>query len=83
MANCYCVYCGQKSSSVANLTAGWCSKHPDGVNRGKHVLYEGAEKSQYVCKYCGRTNSTIANLVSGWCSRHPDGVNKGKHSPAL
>ena len=25
MANCYCVYCGQKSSSVANLTAGWCS----------------------------------------------------------
>ncbi len=83
MANYYCMYCGSKYSSVSSLTANNCSRHPDGPSRGKHVLYEGAEKSQYVCKYCGRTNSTIANLVSGWCSRHPDGVNKGKHSPAL
>ena len=83
MANCYCVYCGQKSSSVANLTAGWCSKHPDGVNRGKHVLYEGSEKSQYVCKYCGQKYSSLSSLTGISCYRHPDGPNKGKHAPVL
>ena len=47
MANYYCVYCGTKYSSVSSLTANNCSRHPDGPSRGKHVLYEGSEKSQY------------------------------------
>ena len=83
MANYYCEYCGNRYSSVANLTSGFCSRHPDGQNKGRHKLYEGSEKSQYVCKYCGNKYPTILNLVSGFCSRHPDGPNKGKHAPAL
>lgn len=77
MANYYCVYCGAKAGSVANLTAMSCPRNPD---KGKHVLYEGAEKPQYTCKYCGFKAATIANLTSSTCPRNP---NKGKHSPAL
>ena len=83
MANYYCKYCGRKFTSVASLTNGLCSRHPDGPNKGKHALYEGSEKSQYTCKYCGQKFSTISSLTNGLCSRHPDGPNKGRHSPAL
>ncbi len=83
MANFYCEYCGTKFSSVASLTASPCYRHPNGPNKGKHKLYEGSEKSQYVCKYCGTKFSTLANLTASPCYRHPDGENKGKHSPAL
>lgn len=84
MANyVYCEYCGARYPSVQALTGGYCSKHPDGCNRGKHKLYEGSEKSQYVCKYCGQKYPSIQALVNGYCSRHPDGCNKGKHAPAL
>ena len=83
MANFYCKYCGHKSSSVVNLTAGSCPKHPLGPNKGKHVLYEGSEKSQYVCKYCGHKSSSIINLTNGSCPRHPNGANNGKHEPAI
>lgn len=83
MANFYCEYCGTKYSSVSNLTASSCHRHPNGNNKGKHKLYEGSEKSQYVCKYCGTKYSTLSNLTSSSCHRHPDGTNKGKHSPAL
>ena len=78
MANYYCKYCGVKSPTVANLTMSSCSRRP-----GKHVLYEGSEKSQYTCKYCGVKSPSIASLTAGSCSRHPDGANKGKHEPAL
>lgn len=83
MANYYCEYCGAKSSSVSGLTAGSCSRHPNGPNKGKHKLYEGSEKSQYVCKYCGTKYSSLSGLTAGSCARHPNGPNKGKHSPAL
>ena len=82
MANFYCEYCGQKYSSVSSLTAYNCPRHPDGVNKGRHKLYEGDEKSQYTCKYCGQKYSSISSLTSYNCSRHPDGVNKGRHAPA-
>ncbi len=83
MANFYCEYCGTKYSSVASLTSYNCSRHPNGSNKGKHKLYEGSEKSQYVCKYCGTKYSSLSSLTSYNCSRHPNGTNKGKHSPAL
>ena len=82
MANFYCEYCGQKFSSVSSLTSSYCYRHPDGVNKGRHKLYEGDEKSQYTCKYCGCKASSISSLTANYCYRHPDGPNKGKHAPA-
>lgn len=83
MANYYCANCGAKNTSVASLTGQSCSRHPAGNGKGKHVLYEGAEKSQYVCKYCGTKSPTIASLTGQSCSKHPSGNGKGRHSPAL
>jgi hypothetical protein len=83
MAHFTCEYCGNKASSVSSLTGNYCSRHPNGVNKGRHKLYEGSEKSQYVCKYCGNKASSISSLTGNFCSRHPNGVNKGKHAPAL
>jgi DNA-directed RNA polymerase subunit RPC12/RpoP len=81
--NYYCKYCGAKNSSVASLTSSSCARHPDGVNKGKHALYEGAEKPKYECKHCGASNSSLASLTASTCPRHPLGANKGKHEPAL
>lgn len=83
MINFYCEYCGQKFSSVSNLTASSCPRHPLGSHKGKHKLYEGSEKPKYTCKYCGQSFSSISTLTSSSCHRHPDGSHKGKHSPAL
>lgn len=83
MANFYCEYCGLKASSVSSLTAGRCVRHPDGPHKGRHKLYEGAEKSKYICKYCGISSSSISSLTAGYCVRHPDGPHKGRHVPAL
>ena len=83
MANSYCEYCGAKKSGVSSLTSGYCPRHPNGVNKGRHKLYEGGEKSQYTCKYCGVNNRSLSNLTSGYCNRHPNGPNKGRHEPAL
>lgn len=83
MANFYCEYCGQKYSSVSQLTGAYCFRHPDGGNRGKHKLYEGSEKSKYACKYCGQSFSSLSQLTGAYCFRHPDGGNRGKHAPAL
>ena len=58
-------------------------RHPNGSHKGKHKLYEGSEKSQYVCKYCGTKYSSLSSLTSGSCMRHPNGSHKGKHAPAL
>ena len=81
--NFYCRYCGTHASSVSSLTSSSCYRHPNGPNKGKHVLYEGSEKSQYTCKYCGTHSSSLSSLTSSSCYRHPDGANKGKHEPAL
>jgi len=83
MANYYCENCGAKHSSISSLTDNYCSRHPQGTNKGKHMLYEGSEKSQYLCKYCGTKHSSISDLTNNYCSKHPQGTNKGKHSPAL
>lgn len=83
MANFYCEYCGTKFSDVKKLSASSCHRHPNGPNNGKHKLYEGSEKSQYVCKYCGTKFSSLTSLTASSCHRHPNGANKGKHAPAL
>ena len=83
MSNYYCANCGYKTTSVSSLTSLSCPRHPNGPNKGKHVLYEGSEKSQYVCKYCGYKAGQISTLTSLSCPRHPNGASKGKHSPAL
>jgi len=83
MANFYCEYCGAKFSSVSSMTGATCTRHPAGVNKGKHSLYQGSEKSQYTCKYCGSKSSSISAMTGATCTRHPNGVNKGHHSPAL
>lgn len=83
MANFYCEYCGTKSSSVSNLVAQPCYKHPDGNNKGKHKLYEGSEKKEYTCKHCGHKSSSISALVGQPCPKHPKGRNNGRHTPAL
>ena len=43
--NFYCEYCGAKYSSISSLTNGYCPRHPNGTNKGKHKLYEGGEKA--------------------------------------
>lgn len=78
-----CKNCGTERSSVSSLTSASCQRHPDGPNKGKHILYEGSEKSRYICKFCGTDRSSIASLTSASCHRHPNGANKGKHEPAL
>ena len=83
MTNYYCENCGTKYSSLSSLTSNFCLRHPLGSNKGKHVLYEGSEKSQYTCKFCGVSYSNLSSLTSNTCPRHPNGSNKGKHSPAL
>jgi DNA-directed RNA polymerase subunit RPC12/RpoP len=83
MENYYCKLCGQKFSSVRTLTSNSCVRHPDGVCKGKHQLYEGAEKKEYACKLCGQKFSSLRTLTSNSCKRHPDGAFKGKHSPAM
>lgn len=83
MAKFYCEYCGIDRSSVSSLTGSSCGRHPLGSNKGKHKLYEGAEKKQYTCKYCGTNRTSISSLTGSSCGRHPDGSNKGKHALAL
>jgi DNA-directed RNA polymerase subunit RPC12/RpoP len=83
MANFYCDYCGTKHLSVQSLTSGTCPRHPNGVHKGHHALYQGTEKQQYLCKYCGTKHSSIQSLTGSTCPRHPDGVHKGRHNPAL
>jgi DNA-directed RNA polymerase subunit RPC12/RpoP len=83
MANYFCKHCGAEFSSISSLTGNWCSRHPLGPGKGKHVLYEGSSKSQYACKFCGSTFSSLSSLTGNWCSRHPSGPGKGKHEAAL
>ena len=79
----YCEYCGQRFTSVSSLTSGRCQRHPDGALKGRHKLYEGAEKDKYTCKYCGALSNSLSSLTSGYCQKHPKGYFKGRHAPAL
>jgi hypothetical protein len=81
--NYYCKYCGTKAPSIASLTISNCSRHPNGENKGKHALYEGAEKPKYECKHCGASAPSLSSLTASTCPRHPLGANKGKHEPAM
>ena len=35
--NFYCEYCGAKNKSLQSLVNGYCLKHPNGPNKGKHA----------------------------------------------
>ena len=83
MAKFYCEYCGTKGTSISNLVASSCFRHPLGSGKGKHHLYEGTEKEKYTCKYCGTSAKTISGLVASSCHRHPNGAGKGKHGVTL
>ena len=78
-----CKYCGMNFSCVNVLTSGTCGRHPNGPHKGRHALYEGGDKSQYICKYCGMKFTNLTVLCSQTCGRHPNGPHKGRHSPAL
>ena len=80
--NFYCRYCGIRRGDIAQLTAGFCSRHPAGPGKGRHAPYEGSEKTQYSCVYCGVKRGDIAQLTAGYCPRHPAGPGKGRHAPA-
>lgn len=49
----YCENCGYSASSITSLTGLSGFRHPDGANKGKHVLYEGAEKSRMPANTAG------------------------------
>lgn len=83
MPKFYCEYCGRSYNDVRTLTSCSCQRHPLGPYKGKHKLYEGAEKSEYTCKYCGTRYRNLMTLTSCSCLRHPLGPYKGKHSPSL
>lgn len=83
MPKFYCINCGREFSSVRALVSENCAKHPLGFCKGKHVLYEGEEKSVYICKYCGHQAKSIRMLVGEKCIKHPGGFGKGPHVPML
>jgi len=62
-----CKYCGARSNSIANLTAGTCPKG------GYHVPLQGKAKSEYTCQHCGRRSWSLQSLTSGTCPGRQDG----------
>ncbi|MDR0881951.1 MAG: hypothetical protein LBP55_05355 [Candidatus Adiutrix sp.] len=76
MPNFYCAYCGHRSPNIPALTSGACPKSPN----GKHIPYEGSEKSTYTCKYCGIKSPHISTLTAGNCPKNPVGKH---HFPTL
>ena len=83
MAKVYCKNCGRSFPDVRAMAGGMCQYHPDGSFKGRHVLYEGSEKTKYTCKYCGRRFHDIHAMAGVKCQYHPDGSFKGNHSPEL
>lgn len=79
----YCKYCGRKSTDIHSLTSSACVRHPDGPYKGKHVPYEGVEKTEYLCKFCGKKFNSISSMSANFCLRHPNGPGKGRHEPML
>lgn len=75
----YCELCGAKYSTPKDLLNNSCLKNKVGMNIGRHVLYEGGEKSIYTCRYCGKQYSSIKDMVFNSCPRREFGE---KHAPA-
>lgn len=75
----YCQYCGKDYKDVFTLTRCKCPRHPDGVFKGNHALYEAEEKPVYTCKLCGHKEKTIKALVMKKCPRSTLGTFKGNH----
>ena len=65
----YCKYCGASDSSISSLTFHSCKNS----STGKHVPYEGSEKSKYYCKYCGASDSSIRSLTFHSCKNSSNG----------
>lgn len=77
MTTVYSEYCGHKFPNARMLVTSSCSRHPNGSNKGKHKLDEGAKKSKYTCRHCGKNFLFILIMVGTTCPYHPNGSNKG------
>ena len=75
----YCELCGADFSNPQDLLNNSCLKNKVGSTIGRHVLYEGGEKSSYTCRYCGQQYSSIKDMVFNSCPRREFGE---KHAPA-
>ncbi len=75
----YCELCGADFSSPKALLENSCLKNKVGSTIGRHVLYEGGEKSIYTCRYCGKQYSSIKDMVFNSCPRREFGE---RHAPA-
>ena len=75
----YCELCGAEYSNPKDLLNNSCLKNKVGSTIGRHVLYEGGEKSIYTCRYCGQQFSSIKDMVFNGCPRREFGE---KHAPA-
>lgn len=75
----YCELCGAEYSNPKDLLNNSCLKNKVGSTIGRHVLYEGGEKSIYTCRYCGKQYSSIKDMVFNSCPRREFGE---KHAPA-
>jgi hypothetical protein len=75
----YCELCGADFSNPKDLLSNSCLKNKVGSTIGRHVLYEGGEKSIYTCRYCGKQYSSIKDMVFNSCPRREFGE---KHAPA-
>lgn len=74
----YCELCGADFSSPKALLENSCLRNRVGSTIGRHVLYEGGEKSIYTCRYCGQQYSSIKNMVYNGCPKRAFGE---KHAP--
>ena len=75
----YCELCGAVFSSPKALLENSCLRNRVGSTIGRHVLYEGGEKSIYTCRYCGQQYSSIKDMVYNGCPKRAFGE---KHAPA-
>jgi hypothetical protein len=75
----YCELCGAVFSSPKALLENSCLRNRVGSTIGRHVLYEGGEKSIYTCRYCGQQYSSIKDMVYNGCPKREFGE---KHAPA-
>ena len=83
--NYYCENCGVKSDDPRSLLSSSCFESPNGPGKGKHVLYQGNEKSEYRCKFCGNKFTNLRTLCTTSCFKNPNisGKGYGHHKPAL
>jgi hypothetical protein len=69
-----CKYCGEESSSLAQLVKSRCRKPSP---QGYHQAYEGADKAVYVCKNCYEESTSLKGLIISPCRKSP----RGYHDP--